>query len=234
MQPSFLQGMVQLTSSPRLLFVLLVLACYHGSLFFTPRPSTSESSSSTSSFTWTSSSSWFSLLHSAFFEKTGASGWGSVGVGAYRVCQPSTEQQRLVQMLNMMESVEHINPENLEQLIRSGGQHNLSAVCPAFRPTDRTGLESQSLCPWTLEENYEVNRFPRLLMFARCICGHCRGAGWGNGPPTLYSCVPLYHRVAVIRETCGPSGEVHFRWDRESIPVGCVCAHPPARRVDRK
>ena len=157
------------------------------------------------------------------------------GAAAGELCVLNREQQRLTEMLNELQTVEELDPGRLAlQQIWMRDNHNLTGVCPTFRPGGYPylpGLERQSLCPWTLEQNYRTDRFPRLLWFARCLCGHCTGGTRGfGGAANLYSCVPLYHRVAVIREVC-QDGEIHFRWGRESVPVGCVCAHPTARQV---
>ena len=158
-----------------------------------------------------------------------------VGAAAGALCVLNRQQQQLTEMLNELQTVEELDPGRLAlQQIWMRDNHNLTGVCPTFRPGGYPylpRLERQSLCPWTLEQNYRTDRFPRLLWFARCLCGHCAGSAAPYGATaTLFSCVPLYHRVAVIREVC-QDGEIHFRWGRESVPVGCVCAHPTARQV---
>lgn len=200
--------------------VLFTLFAYHASFLMT---SLEDSPLSTPS---SLESSWLSSL-SPFVGRR-----RSIGAEAARLCRPSSDQQRLADMLNMMESLEQLDPANLNTMLLLRGQHNLSGICPTFQASEPlVGLENQSLCPWTLEENYQADRFPRLLYYARCICGHCSGPGWGETTMHPYSCIPLYHRVAVIREVC-IENQIHFRWDRESVPVGCVCAHPPTRQVD--
>nr|KAG5686432.1 hypothetical protein BaRGS_017700 [Batillaria attramentaria] len=86
-------------------------------------------------------------------------GSSSASLKRSQTCRPSSDQQRLAEMLNVMETLEQLDPENLNQLMRIRAQHNLTGVCPTFQPSEQLrGLEHQSLCPWTLEENYQVTR----------------------------------------------------------------------------
>ncbi|KAL8591299.1 hypothetical protein ACOMHN_041640 [Nucella lapillus] len=218
--------------------VLFILLVYHSSLL-TVSPSLSQlCPSSPTCRAWMSShperqtsargswlASWFQFAHN----RRGS----GVGAMASSLCVMNSEQQQLTEMLNELQTVEELDPGRLAlQQIWMRDNHNLTGVCPTFRPggyPSLPGLEQQSMCPWTLEHNYRTDRFPRLLWFARCMCGHCQASEY-TGSGNLYTCVPLYHRVAVIREVC-LGGQLHFRWGRESVPVGCVCAHPTARQV---
>ncbi|XP_076434827.1 uncharacterized protein LOC143274785 [Babylonia areolata] len=237
--------------------VLVTLLMYHSSLL-SDSPSSSSSSSCSSSSTCTSSplppsaehllagpsssssaraswlASWLQASpphqHSGQGERRRRASGGAEGSS---MCVMNSEQRRLTEMLNELQTTEELDPGRLAlQQIWMRDNHNLTGVCPTFRPggyPSLPGLEQQSMCPWTLEQNYRTDRFPRLLWFARCMCGHCQASEY-TGSGNLYTCVPLYHRVAVIREVC-QDGQLHFRWGRESVPVGCVCAHPTARQV---
>ena len=127
------------------------------------------------------------------------------------------------ELLDMFRNLPSANPRNFPRF----GQPNIRAssndYCPTrppVSPFNRQHVNVQSLCPWNYTLNHDENRYPHDILEAQCTCGTCL-----NG---LHRCLPVYHEVPVIRQTCVGSIYI-YSWHMEMISVGCACSHPQAR-----
>ncbi len=83
-------------------------------------------------------------------------------------------------------------------------------------------LEQRSSCPWEGVPDVDVYRFPKELIFARCLCEKCRGR---NGS-TEFACERVFKPTVVLRRkvgVCENGLRVYEPWI-QSVPVGCTCA----------
>ncbi|XP_048736166.1 interleukin-17D-like isoform X2 [Ostrea edulis] len=78
---------------------------------------------------------------------------------------------------------------------------------------DNEFLGKRSTCPWVMCRNTDVQRQPRDIYYAKCLCTGCKGQ------PSEYSCQPIYISMTVSRVTSRGSHDNNIR-----VPVGCTCA----------
>lgn len=86
-------------------------------------------------------------------------------------------------------------------------------------------LQHRALCPWDLEENRNISRYPHTLHSAKCRCAGCLDN---------YECQPILYRVPIVLKTCNSANERIYVPSYEHISVGCTCVRPMMYRVQRQ
>lgn len=126
-------------------------------------------------------------------------------------------------------------PDQISNTLNSLGiSHNFSVIsdthdnslteCPRhLRHSQHKPQRLRSTCPWVWEEHVDVNRYPRSVFNARCICRRCIGSS------ARFQCEPIYSRITVLRILECHNGLFRYESDVELVTIGCTCAH---RRIN--
>jgi len=91
----------------------------------------------------------------------------------------------------------------------------------------KQNVQDRSLCPWYNVMNYDPDRYPSILIEARCKCTTCTGVDPGSGA----GCQPVYYNVPVLRRSdkCLPNGQYQYNKGWQKITVGCTCSMASSR-----
>ncbi|KAK3746896.1 hypothetical protein RRG08_030307 [Elysia crispata] len=101
--------------------------------------------------------------------------------------------------------------------------HNLHLPCPS-EATGASMLQNLSVCPWTNDVDFDFDRFPPAMTFARCSCGTCSDSSRHGATRSRRRCVPLYHTFHVMRRVC-EAGNFRYMMSFDRLPIACVCIH---------
>ena len=85
-------------------------------------------------------------------------------------------------------------------------------------------LPERSVCPWEVDEDYNPDRYPSRLYFARCRCSRCLGN---------FECKPVHYRIPVLEKKC-VDGIRQFFSVYVRVPVGCICVRPLVVQVRKR
>ena len=110
------------------------------------------------------------------------------------------------------------NPPDSTHAPRANGQ------CQGYRIFNNSDFSDayiqNAVCPWKYECDYDAQRLPATLFYARCL----------NRTVTVngrdYYCTEVYHPMSTIRtSSCDPlrNSTQEWEWERvKNIPVGCI------------
>ncbi|CAG5128619.1 unnamed protein product, partial [Candidula unifasciata] len=119
-------------------------------------------------------------------------------------------------VLSCVEQLSNLSANVIPRPDDSRFGHNFTTNCASLNNRFFSGLHNKSLCPWTYHNDYNFNRFPHQMIFARCLCGKC---SLNNG--IQHECRPLYQAIHVIRRSA-----------YEMLPKACVCSYRETHLVD--
>ena len=103
-----------------------------------------------------------------------------------------------------------------------------NSQCQGYRPFNNSGFSDayiqNAICPWKYVCDYDAQRLPATLFFARCL---------QQTDGRDYLCKEIYHPVNTIRtSSCDPrawNSTQEWEWERtRNIPVGCVAIADPS------
>ena len=110
------------------------------------------------------------------------------------------------------------NPPDALHAVRPNGycQGFVSFNNSEFRDTYIQG----ALCPWKYECDYDPQRLPATLFYAKCLSNSV------TVDQRVYLCREIYHPISTIKtRSCDPLSNSTQEWEWEgmkNIPVGCV------------
>ena len=165
--------------------------------------------------------------------------YGGVEANVQLHCPPSTYHNTMTVLLRTMPYIHdassiNVTPERPTEFPECPQTHTVIQDEPTELPPAPRQLRLQTVCPWKYEYDYDHDRFPRLLLYAKCLCDKCLIQSLQHqernpdGPPPLsdlHTCQTHYEPRTVIREVC-VWNQKHIRWSTEQVPVACVCTHP--------
>ncbi|XP_040899373.1 interleukin-17A-like [Toxotes jaculatrix] len=107
-------------------------------------------------------------------------------------------------------------PQNLLQDART---------CAQTAKQMRGDVSSRSLAPWRYSLNQDVDRFPREIAFAECVC---QGCIINQHEDLSYNSVPVLAQLMVLKKTRCPRDPNKYviKKDFIKVPVACTCAVP--------
>ncbi|XP_022602849.1 interleukin-17C-like [Seriola dumerili] len=93
----------------------------------------------------------------------------------------------------------------------------------------RRGLNSRSLSPWKFRLDYDVNRIPHHIVFAKCLYQGCIINQREN---LNYNSVPVFAQKMVMKKTkCKRLPNTYKVKERYiKVPVACVCVVPKSAK----
>ncbi len=94
----------------------------------------------------------------------------------------------------------------------------INKTCPS-QPSTVGSIEERSLCPWYYSVNEQADRYPAVLMEAKCKCDQCLG----NGGET--SCQKVYTEMTVFTKIDCVDGYYQYIHSTEYIATACICAN---------
>ena len=77
-------------------------------------------------------------------------------------------------------------------------------------------VNERSICPWTMEEDFESNRYPTVFRYAKCGCTTCQGLG------SNFECVPVLQTRLVMRRK-RVKNNISLIPEHIELPVACTC-----------
>lgn len=79
-------------------------------------------------------------------------------------------------------------------------------------------------CPWRYECDYNPQRFPQIMYYAKCEQNYWIVQDAKNQLVAKYQCEEVMHAVPTLRtDSCDPLGDTaKWTWQMESVPVSCV------------
>eukprot|EP00057_Strongylocentrotus_purpuratus_P014962 XP_011669436.1 PREDICTED: uncharacterized protein LOC105440689 [Strongylocentrotus purpuratus] len=106
-------------------------------------------------------------------------------------------------------------------------QHSyLNNTCPAsLLERNQKPLESRALCPFVMETDTDVERYPQDILSARCACPDCINP-YNNGfirNPGV-DCMPVVREMETLRRGQCVDGVYRYEKQTTKVPVACVCA----------
>ncbi|XP_059848406.1 interleukin-17C-like isoform X1 [Hypanus sabinus] len=134
---------------------------------------------------------------------------------------------KVLQKLLRRANAGHLLSVNLvEQLER---QQVRQGHCPKMghQSIHNPKIRHRSISPWEYRIDYDENRYPSKLAFARCLCDGCIDAESGEETLALNS-VPLKQSMLVLqRQACaGRDDRYSLELKYIQVPVGCTCVLP--------
>jgi hypothetical protein len=89
-------------------------------------------------------------------------------------------------------------------------------------------MEDSAMCPYKLVTTKKSDRFPRLVVHAKCTCNYCRGLDRkkikSEEIGVTFYCEPVYENFSVlVRGKCGINGIYEWKKVIESVPKFCDC-----------
>ncbi|XP_053305494.1 interleukin-17C [Spea bombifrons] len=120
--------------------------------------------------------------------------------------------------------------ENVEAKNKRRRKRSQEKECPV-QEFQQSGHDDQyakrSLSPWSYHIDYDENRYPQKLAFARCLCTGCIDAHSIKETFSLNS-VAIHQTMMVLRRKPCPNNESSytFKLDYIKVPVGCTCVRP--------
>ncbi|XP_078257855.1 interleukin-17C [Rhinoraja longicauda] len=91
-------------------------------------------------------------------------------------------------------------------------------------------LGHRSISPWEYRIEYDADRYPTKLAFARCLCAGCIDVETGEETRALNSVVLEQSQLVLRRRPCpGQDGRYSFQLEYIMVPVGCTCVLPRSR-----
>jgi hypothetical protein len=88
-------------------------------------------------------------------------------------------------------------------------------------------VSQRSVCPWVYEIKYRVDKVPHFVREAKCTCQTCGLIGDLKMPSSLYRCLPVLKRSAVLirnGEKCDQHGFDLWTAGIENVSIGCTCS----------
>jgi hypothetical protein len=123
-------------------------------------------------------------------------------------------------------------PTTVSTMLRNPPSHSMRAnrQCQGYQSFNNSGFSDayiqNAVCPWKYECDYDAQRLPATLFFAKCLYSSVQVNGRD------YLCKEIYHPVNTIRtSSCDPlrNSTQEWEWERtRNIPVGCVAIADPS------
>ncbi|XP_030849761.1 interleukin 17-like protein [Strongylocentrotus purpuratus] len=122
--------------------------------------------------------------------------------------------------------------EMLHGITGSGTERNeikhsyLNNTCPGS-PLNRyqEPLKSRALCPFVMETDTDVERYPQDILSARCACPDCINPyinDFIRNPGV--DCKPVVREMETLRRGQCVGGVYRYEKQTTKVPVACVCA----------
>lgn len=143
-------------------------------------------------------------------------------VQSSRTCRNTVSADEFEQQLRHLQIHWPDNPrrENISMTATSTSNGRCEVptdISPVF-------LNYRSLCSWDLVRDVDENRYPPTLNVARCRCRVCLDR---------YVCEPVFYRIPVLQKRC--VGDVlEYIKSYTVVSVGCTCARPKIRTVQKR
>ena len=103
--------------------------------------------------------------------------------------------------------------------------------CPEEIKPGTQELMDISLCPWFIELDYDQQRYPRILLRAKCRCKHCVNIGKYKSDTEETICKSVTVKKKVLRRKLSAHGRPVCKDGKavyvsawEDIPIACACA----------
>ena len=89
-----------------------------------------------------------------------------------------------------------------------------------------------SICPWFVDLDYDKQRYPRILLKAKCRCEQCVKIGNYRSATEETVCKHVTVKEKVLRRQLSPhqgtsickDGKAVYLSTWEEIPIACACA----------
>ena len=96
--------------------------------------------------------------------------------------------------------------------------------CDRIPITSYTPLHMRTLCPWEYVYDTDMDRFPPVLITAKCKCATCLDN---------YRCKPVFYTVHVLKKQC-TDGVIRWARKTQLISVACTCVQPTVHEVSKR
>ena len=142
--------------------------------------------------------------------------------GSNAPCVIPPEDDLIRILTNSQDIFAHI-PSDATEDEATQKNHTGDLHCPIGEPIPKSApIRLRSVCPWELVDDFDANRYPKILQKAVCRCSNCLDPQSNQLNESL-GCHPVYYPMPVLRRVGCKDGIATFESSFEQVAVACDC-----------